>query len=38
MGKDKVALRETLDYELDKLTRDGTFSDLYLKYFPIGFY
>ncbi len=38
VGKGKDALRHALDYELDKLTRDGTYADLYLKYFPIGFY
>ncbi len=38
VGKGKDSLREALDYDLDKLTRDGTFADLYLKYFPIGFY
>ena len=38
VGKGKDTLREALDYELDKLTRDGTYADLYLKYFPIGFY
>ena len=38
VGKGKDALRDTLDFELDKLTRDGTYADLYLKYFPIGFF
>ena len=38
VGKGKDTLREVLDYELDKLTRDGSYADLYLKYFPIGFY
>ena len=38
VGKDNVALRQILDYALDKLARDGTYTDLYLKYFPIGFY
>ena len=38
VGKGKDNLREALDYELDKLMRDGTYADLYLKYFPIGFY
>ncbi len=38
VGKGNDALREVLDYELDALTRDGTYADLYLKYFPIGFY
>ncbi len=38
VGKGNAALREVLDYELDKLAKDGTYADLYLKYFPIGFY
>ena len=38
VAKENVALRQILDYELDKLTKDGTYTDLYLKYFPIGFY
>lgn len=38
VGKDKDSLREALDYELDKLTHDGTYADLYLKYFPLSFY
>ncbi len=38
VGKGSTSLREVLDYELDKLAKDGTFADLYLKYFPVGFY
>ena len=38
VGRGNVALRETLDYELAQLARSGAFADLYLKYFPIGFY
>ena len=38
VAKTNVALRQTLDFELEKLTQDGTYADLYLKYFPIGFY
>ena len=38
VGHGNVALREALDYELAQLTRSGAFADLYLKYFPIGFY
>ena len=38
VGKDNAALREVLDYELDRLAKDGTYADLYLKYFPVGFY
>jgi len=38
VGKDNVVLRQALDFELAKLSQDGTWADLYLKYFPIGFY
>jgi len=38
VAKSNIPLRQLLDYELAKLTRDGTYADLYLKYFPIGFY
>lgn len=38
VAKDNSALRLVLDDELAKLTADGTYADLYLKYFPIGFY
>ena len=38
VGKDNIALRKALDFELAKLTADGTYADLYLKYFPISFY
>ena len=38
VGKGRDPLRAALDYELDELTRNGTYADLYLKYFPIGFY
>ena len=38
VARDNVLLREVLDYELDRLAKDGRFADLYLKYFPIGFY
>jgi polar amino acid transport system substrate-binding protein len=38
IAKGNVALRQALDYELAYLSRNGTYADLYLKYFPIGFY
>lgn len=38
VAKGNTALREALDYELANIVRDGTYADLYLKYFPIGFY
>jgi len=31
-------LRQALDYALAVLSKDGTYADLYLKYFPVGFY
>jgi len=36
--KGNNTLRRALDYALDVLARNGTHTDLYLKYFPIGFY
>lgn len=38
VGRGNAALREALDYELAKIAQDGTYEDLYLKYFPVGFY
>lgn len=38
VGKQNNTLREIFDFELSKLTADGTYADLYLKYFPISFY
>lgn len=38
VAKDAIALRALLDYELEKVSRDGIYTDLYLKYFPAGFY
>jgi polar amino acid transport system substrate-binding protein len=38
VAKGNVTLRQTLDYELARIAKNGTFADLYLKYFPIGFY
>ena len=38
VAKDNTRLRATLDYELETLSRDGVYADLYLKYFPTGFY
>lgn len=36
--KGNNTLRRALDYALAMLARNGTHTDLYLKYFPIGFY
>ena len=38
VAKNNTKLRATLDYELEKLSQDGVYADLYLKYFPTGFY
>ncbi len=38
VAKGNAALRGELDYELAKLMRDGTYADIFLKYFPISFY
>lgn len=35
---DNPALVQALDYALQEIDVDGTFSDLYLRYFPVGFY
>jgi polar amino acid transport system substrate-binding protein len=36
--KGDTTLRRALDYALARLARKGIYADLYLKYFPIGFY
>ena len=36
--KGNGALRAALDYALARLAADGTYADLYLKYFPVGVY
>jgi polar amino acid transport system substrate-binding protein len=36
--KGNIQLRQALDYALAALARHGTYTTLYLKYFPIGFY
>ena len=36
--KGNAPLRQTLDYALAALAARGTYSDLYLKYFPLGFF
>ena len=38
VAKDNAVLRRALDLELAKLAQTGTWADLYLKWFPIGFY
>lgn len=38
VAKNNRALRQVLDFELAELTKNGTYADLYLKYFPIGIY
>ena len=36
--KGNVILRRALNYSLQQLSEKGIYADLYLKYFPIGFY
>ncbi len=36
--KGNSQLRQTLDYALAALAARGTYTNLYLKYFPLGFY
>jgi polar amino acid transport system substrate-binding protein len=35
---DGAILRQALDYALARIARDGRYSALYLKYFPVGFF
>ena len=36
--KDKAVLAEAFDFALRELSVNGTFAELYLRYFPVGFY
>ncbi len=36
--KDNVALRRAIDYAILRLADRGVYADIYLKYFPVGFY
>ena len=36
--KGDVILRRALNYALQQLSENGVYADLYLKYFPVGFY
>ncbi|WEX09082.1 transporter substrate-binding domain-containing protein [Chelativorans sp. AA-79] len=36
--QDQPALAQALDYALQQIDADGTFAELYLRYFPISFY
>jgi len=36
--KGNLQLRQALDYALATLSQNGIYADLYLKYFPVGFY
>ena len=35
---DDAALAAAFDYALQEISRDGTFAELYLRYFPVSFY
>jgi polar amino acid transport system substrate-binding protein len=32
------AVRQAIDYSLARLKKDGTLDELYLRWFPVGFY
>lgn len=36
--RDGASLRRALDYALQRLAERGVYADLYLRYFPVGFY
>ena len=36
--KNNIALRRALDYALARVSQKGVYSELYLKYFPVGPY
>ncbi len=38
LRKDDFALKRALDYALKRISERGVYGDLYLKYFPVGFY
>ena len=38
LRRDEVPLRRAVDYALQKIAEKGVYTDLYLKYFPLGFY
>ena len=38
MRKNNAALRRMLDFALKRLSERGVYADLYLKYFPVGFF
>lgn len=38
VAKGNLPLRRELDYALERIAQDGTYTDLYLKYFPVGYF
>ena len=38
LRKEDVLLKRAIDYALQKISEKGVYTDLYLKYFPVGFY
>mgnify|MGYP003346558114 FL=1 len=38
VARGNTTLRRALDHALQRITERGVFADLYLKYFPIGFF
>jgi polar amino acid transport system substrate-binding protein len=38
LRRDNLAVKRALDYALKRVAERGVYADLYLKYFPVGFY
>ena len=38
LRRDNQAMKRALDYALKRVAERGVYADLYLKYFPVGFY
>ena len=38
MRKNEPVLKRAVDYALQRLSEKGTYAELYLRYFPVGFY
>ncbi len=38
VAKGNMPIKRALDYALERIAHDGTYTDLYLKYFPVGYF
>jgi polar amino acid transport system substrate-binding protein len=38
LRRDNQVMKRALDYALKRVSERGIYADLYLKYFPVGFY